>query len=70
MSPWSTGDFLRHYNSEVCYQQNNWMNANKQDLYVQQIVKNPNFVNAINKVNEALGTNKDFFSVHTFVDNA
>jgi hypothetical protein len=70
MSPWSPGDFLRTYATEVCYRQNDWMAANKQDSYVQKITSNENFTKAVDAVSKALDLNLTFFDIYKYYDNA
>lgn len=70
MDPYSPGDFLRTYATEVCPRQKDWMAANKNDPFVKKIVGNSNFSSALAAVNKALDTNITFFDAYKYYDNA
>lgn len=47
------------------------MEANRHSAFAQKIEADPKFVEAVNKVNEALGgTSYSMFDIYKFIDNA
>jgi hypothetical protein len=71
MDPWNKGDFLRTYSDLACTKQTDWMEANRHSAFAQKIEADPKFVEAVKKVNEALGgTSYSMFDIYKFIDNA
>lgn len=44
INPWNQGDFLRTYSELACVKQHDWMEANIQSDFGQEISKNPKFI--------------------------